>query len=155
MAESTQEKLRRVRPPRVHLKLDVELEDARPKNELPFVVGVMGDFSGDNAKDLAPLSERKSSQKLTGWLLPLSWRLPALEVDLVLVARGSEPRHFAGHRSSQPSILDAIDRQHRHDGVRQEALVAGEQIVPCDELFAYRQPGSLQQPIHGVACDTG
>ena len=43
---STQEKLKRVRTPRVHITYDVETEGARVVKELPFVMGVIGDFSG-------------------------------------------------------------------------------------------------------------
>ena len=47
MAESVQKKLDRVRKPRVHIKYEVETEGAMVVKELPFVVGVTGDFSGD------------------------------------------------------------------------------------------------------------
>ena len=46
MAESVQQKLKRVRAPRVHITYDVETEGAQVRKELPFVVGVIGDFSG-------------------------------------------------------------------------------------------------------------
>jgi len=42
--ESTQHKLDRVRAPRVHITYDVDIGDAQEKKELPFVVGVLGDF---------------------------------------------------------------------------------------------------------------
>ncbi len=45
--ESVQQKLSRVRPPRVHLTYDVEKGDAIEQKEIPFVVGVVGDFSGN------------------------------------------------------------------------------------------------------------
>ena len=44
--QSTQHKLDRVRPPRVHITYDVEVGGAIELKELPFVVGVLGDFSG-------------------------------------------------------------------------------------------------------------
>ena len=47
MAESIHEKLKRVRKPRVHITYEVETEGAEILRELPFVVGIMGDFSGD------------------------------------------------------------------------------------------------------------
>ena len=47
MAESVQKKLNRVRKPRVHITYDVETEGAEVTSELPFVVGVLGDFSGN------------------------------------------------------------------------------------------------------------
>ena len=43
---STQHKLDRVRPPRVHVTYDVEVGDAIEIKELPFVLGVLGDFTG-------------------------------------------------------------------------------------------------------------
>ncbi len=62
MAESTQHKLDRVRKPRVHITYDVETEGAMEKRELPFVVGVLGDFSGNPTQPLKPLLERKFIQ---------------------------------------------------------------------------------------------
>ena len=49
MAESTQHKLDRVRPPSVQITYDVETDRAMEMKELPFVVGVMGDLSGQPA----------------------------------------------------------------------------------------------------------
>lgn len=57
--ESTQHKLDRVRAPRVQLTYDVEVGDAIEKKELPFVAGVIGDFSGQPVEPLAKLKERK------------------------------------------------------------------------------------------------
>ncbi len=59
MAESVHDKLKRVRKPRVHITYDVETGDAQEKKELPFVVGVMGDYSGDNQAAKKSLRERK------------------------------------------------------------------------------------------------
>jgi len=51
MAKSSiQHKLDRVRKPRVHITYDVDIGDAVVKKELPFVMGVMGDFSGNPTK---------------------------------------------------------------------------------------------------------
>ena len=52
MAESYQEKLKRVRKPRVHITYDVETEGARVVKELPFIMGVVGDFSGQPTQAL-------------------------------------------------------------------------------------------------------
>lgn len=57
--ESTQHKLDRVRAPRVQLTYDVEIGDAIEKKELPFVAGVLGDFTGQPEEPLAKLKERK------------------------------------------------------------------------------------------------
>jgi type VI secretion system protein ImpB len=60
MAKSSQQhKLDRVRKPRVHITYDVEIGDAVVKKELPFVMGVMGDFSGNPTKTPDPLTKRK------------------------------------------------------------------------------------------------
>jgi type VI secretion system protein ImpB len=57
--ESLQHKLDRVRPPRVQITYDVEVGGAIEMKELPFVLGVMGDFSGKPEEPLAPLKQRK------------------------------------------------------------------------------------------------
>lgn len=56
--ESYQKKLDRVRPPRVQIKYEVDTGDARVIKELPFVVGVMGDFSGHPTAELPELEDR-------------------------------------------------------------------------------------------------
>ncbi|ANC91178.1 type VI secretion system contractile sheath small subunit [Azospirillum humicireducens] len=59
---SIHQKLDRVRKPRVHITYDVETEGATVVKELPFVVGVLGDFSGDPTEPLKPLKDRKFIQ---------------------------------------------------------------------------------------------
>ena len=59
MAESTQHKLDRVRSPRVQITYDVETNGAMQKVELPFVVGVLADLSGQPSVALPALKERK------------------------------------------------------------------------------------------------
>ena len=59
---SINKKLERVRRPRVHITYDVEEDGAVIQKELPFVVGVMGDFSGNPSTPLAPLRDRKFVQ---------------------------------------------------------------------------------------------
>ncbi|HYP63542.1 MAG TPA: type VI secretion system contractile sheath small subunit [Acidocella sp.] len=62
MSGSVHDKLNRVRKPRVHISYNVETEGAQIERELPFVVGVMGDFSGDPTQPLRPMTERKFTQ---------------------------------------------------------------------------------------------
>lgn len=62
MSASIHDKLSRVRRPRVHITYEVETEGAQVLRELPFVVGVLGDFSGDPQEPLRPMSERKFIQ---------------------------------------------------------------------------------------------
>jgi len=57
--ESTQHKLDRVRSPRVQITYDVEIGDAIELKELPFVLGVLGDFTGQPEEPLAKLKDRK------------------------------------------------------------------------------------------------
>lgn len=56
---STQEKISRNRKPRVHITMNVETNGAQQQVELPFMVGVMGDYSGNNPQgDLKPFKDR-------------------------------------------------------------------------------------------------
>jgi type VI secretion system protein ImpB len=56
---STQHKLDRVRRPRVQITYDVETGGAMKKVELPFVIGVLADLSGQPTEKLKPLKDRK------------------------------------------------------------------------------------------------
>ena len=57
--ESTQQKLSRVRAPRVQITYDVETGGAIEMKELPFVMGVLGDLTGHPEQPLAALKDRK------------------------------------------------------------------------------------------------
>ena len=59
--DSVQKRLEKVRPPRVQLTYDVEIGDAIEQKELPFVMGVVGDFTGqqDPNNPLPKLKDRK------------------------------------------------------------------------------------------------
>ncbi len=57
--ESTQHKLDRVRAPRVQITYDVEVGGAIELKELPFVVGVLGDLTGQPEEPLSKLKDRK------------------------------------------------------------------------------------------------
>ncbi len=56
---SSQKFIARNRAPRVQIEYDVELYGAQKKVELPFVMGVLADLSGDAKEPLAPVAERK------------------------------------------------------------------------------------------------
>lgn len=62
MSDSIHDKLKRVRKPRVHITYDLETNGNIVEKELPFVMGVMGDYSGDNTDAKKPLKDRKFSQ---------------------------------------------------------------------------------------------
>jgi type VI secretion system protein ImpB len=57
--ESVQQKISRIRPPRVHISYEVETGGAIEMKELPFVVGVLGDFSGKPVDALPRIRDRK------------------------------------------------------------------------------------------------
>jgi len=57
--ESVQKKLQRIRPPRVQLTYDVEVGDGKEVKELPFVIGVLGDFSAASELEKTKLKDKK------------------------------------------------------------------------------------------------
>ncbi len=60
--ESTQRKLSRVRPPRVQITYDVEIGNAIESKELPFVMGILADLTGQPSEPLGPLRDRKFTE---------------------------------------------------------------------------------------------
>src|SRR6201990_2708442 len=60
--QSTQHTLDRVRPPRVHVTYEVEVGDAIELKELPFVMGVLGDFTGQPTEPMPRLKDRKFTE---------------------------------------------------------------------------------------------
>ena len=59
MAESSQKFIARNRAPRVQIEYDVEVYGSEKKVQLPFVMGVLADLSGNPQDPLPPVSERK------------------------------------------------------------------------------------------------
>ena len=57
--DSVQKRLTKVRPPRVQMTYDVEIGDAMENKELPFVVGVVGDFGGNSDVEKKRVKDRK------------------------------------------------------------------------------------------------
>ena len=58
-SESVHEKLQRVRRPHVHITYQVETDGEVEVKELPFVIGIIGDFSADGIEELDPLADRQ------------------------------------------------------------------------------------------------
>lgn len=91
--ESTQHKLDRVRSPRVQITYDVEIGDAIEMKELPFVVGVLADLSGQPETPLPRLKDRKfvevDRDNFTAVMKGMQPRL-ALKVDNTLAADDSK-----------------------------------------------------------------
>lgn len=57
--DSVQKRLTKVRPPRVQMTYDVEIGDAIENKELPFVLGVVGDFGGNSVQEARRLKDRQ------------------------------------------------------------------------------------------------
>src|SRR5436305_12998194 len=103
-SESLQKKLDRVRKPRVHITYDVETEGAAVTKELPFVVGVLGDFSGQPTEPLKPLKDRKFIQIDRDNFNDVMARMtPGLNLK-VKNTRSEERRVGKGGRSGWPPV---------------------------------------------------
>ena len=125
MPESLQHKLDRVRRPRVHITYDVETGGALKKVELPFVVGVLADLSGQPKEALRPLKERK-----------------AVYVDRdnfndVLAKSGARLALRVANKLTDPDSKLAVELNFRHMDDFEPARVA-EQIGPLKELLDMR-----------------
>lgn len=57
--DNVQKRLQKVRPPRVQMTYDVEIGDAVEVKELPFVIGVIGDFGANPEAAKKRLKERR------------------------------------------------------------------------------------------------
>jgi type VI secretion system protein ImpB len=127
--ESTQHKLDRVRSPRVQITYDVEIGGAIEIKELPFVVGVLGDFTGQPEQPLPRLKDRKFvevnpdnfDQVLEGMKPHLSYSVenklsdeadaPNLKVDLKFKSMDDfEPEKVARQVKPLAELLDLRTR---------------------------------------------
>src|SRR5207302_3978154 len=125
MAESLQHKLDRVRRPRVHITYDVETGGAMKKVELPFVVGVLADLSGQPKEPLRPLKERN-----------------AIYIDRdnfndVLARAGARLALRVPNMLTDPNSKLAVELNFKHMDDFEPARVA-EQIAPLKQLLEMR-----------------
>jgi type VI secretion system protein ImpB len=126
MSESLQHKLDRVRRPRVQITYDVETNGAMKKTELPFVVGVMADLSGQPKEALRPLKERKFvniDRDNFNEVLERSAPRLAMKVENKLTGEGDSKL--------------AVELNFKHIDDFEPARVA-EQVGPLKELLAMR-----------------
>jgi type VI secretion system protein ImpB len=127
MAESMQHKLDRVRRPRVQITYDVETNGAMRKVELPFVVGVLADLSGQPKEPLPVMKDRKfvaiDRDNFNDVLEKAAPRL-AMKVDDRLT--GKEDTRLA------------VELNFKHIDDFEPARVAG-QVGPLRELLEMRQ----------------
>jgi type VI secretion system protein ImpB len=125
-SESLQHKLDRVRRPRVQITYDVETNGAMQKVELPFVVGVMADLSGQPKEGLKPLKERNFApidrDNFNDVLAKATPRL-ALKVQ---------------NRLTDQDTKLAVELNFKHIDDFEPARVA-EQVGPLKELLDMRQ----------------
>src|SRR5476649_1370382 len=123
--DSVQKRLSKVRAPRVQMTYDVEIGDAMENKELPFVVGVVGDFGGNSDVEARRLKDRKFVN------------IDSDNFDEVLsgvepVARFQVANELGGGDSSFPVEL----RFRSMADFRPESLV--QQVEPLSKLLAAR-----------------
>jgi type VI secretion system protein ImpB len=157
MAESVHKKLARVRKPRVHITYDVETEGATRQKELPFVVGVMGDFSGEPTAPLKPLKDRKFVQiDRDNFDAVMASMTPGLKlkVENTLADDGSElavDLQFKSMEDFSPiNLVQQIDPLRKLYETREKLKELQSKVDRSDELQGVledvlRQTASLQQ----------
>jgi type VI secretion system protein ImpB len=124
-SESLQHKLDRVRRPRVQITYDVETNGAMQKTELPFVVGVMADLSGQPKDALRPVKERKFVN---------------IDRDNFndVMAQANPPWPYGPQPPLGDSSKLGVDLSFKHMDDFEPARVA-EQVEPLRELLKVRQ----------------
>ena len=63
MEVNSQRSLKTNRAPRVQIEYEVEVNGQQRQVELPFVMGVLSDLSGDAAQELPPIAERQFTDR--------------------------------------------------------------------------------------------
>jgi type VI secretion system protein ImpB len=125
MAESLQHKLDRVRRPRVHITYDVETGGAMKKLELPFVVGVLADLSGQSKQPLPPLKDRKAVF------------IDRDNFNEVIAKAGTRLAVRVPNKLTDPNSKLAVELNFKHIDDFEPARVA-EQIEPLKKLLEMR-----------------
>lgn len=124
-SESLQHKLDRVRRPRVQITYDVETEGAMQKIELPFMVGVLADLSGQRREPLPPLKDRSF--------------MPIDRDNFNDILSRSAPRlaFRVANRLTDPNSKIGVELNFNHMDDFEPARVA-EQVPALKELLAVR-----------------
>ena len=174
--ESTQHKLDRVRKPRVQITYDVEVNGAMQLKELPFVVGVMGDFSGKPGQPLPALKERKFVEidrdnfdkvlagmnprlafrvddKLTGKKdsqLPIELKFQKLEdFEPANVAKQVEPlRKLLETRDQLKDLMNKLDGNDVLDGMLEDIIKNTETRGQLTKPLGLEGSESADQPVN-------
>lgn len=146
---SIHDKLKRVRKPRVHITYEVETGGAQVERELPFVVGVLGDFSGNPEKPLKSMKDRKFVQidrdnfddvmsnvapelnmKVEntiagdGSMMPVSLKFDSMEsFDPAKVAEQIDPlKKLMETRAKLNDLMSKVDRSEDLEGLLEKVL---------------------------------
>lgn len=165
-------KLDKVRKPRVQITYDVETEGAELKKELPFVVGVLGDFSGDPTTALKPLKDRKFIQvdsdnfdevmdkmavglqfkvenTLKGDSSEMAVELQFKEMDDFLPARVAqqvEPlRKLIETRNRLSDLLSKADRSEQLESLLERILLNTEELNALSKELGIEAPAEQEQ----------
>jgi type VI secretion system protein ImpB len=123
--DSIQKRLTKVRPPRVQMTYDVEIGDAMENKELPFVIGVVGDFGGNSDVEKKRLKDRKFVSIDSG-------NFDEVLGGVAPVARFQVPNQLTGDDSSFNVEL----RFKAMDDFRPESIV--QQVEPLAKLLEAR-----------------
>jgi type VI secretion system protein ImpB len=125
MAESIQHKLDRVRPPRVQITYDVQIGDAFEVKELPLVVGVLADLSGQ-------LPEGVTAPKLRDRQF--------VEIDRDsfkgIVAKINPRSNFTVNNLMRVKAADAVETPRLPIEITAEAIPKLDNSKPLDALLA-------------------
>ena len=125
--ESVQKRLQKVRPPRVQMTYEVDIGDATENKELPFVMGVVGDFGGQSEIEQKRLKEWFQSVYLDG----LVGGVPEPRRGQLELRRDEQPPRLAAllepeglvEADGPGDVGDAGYRAQRSSGTLQVALV--------------------------------
>jgi len=164
--ESVQKRLQRVRPPRVQMTYDVDIGDAVENKELPFVVGVIGDFGVDPVAGRKRLKERgfvnvdsaNFDEVLAGVAPAASFRVPdhlrgeggELTVDLQFRAlEDFRPESIVRQVEPLRRLLDArtklADLRNKLAGNDKLEDLLAEVLANSEQLAQLRQSASQQE----------
>jgi len=123
---SMQKKVGRVKPPRVQITYDVETGGAMVKTELPFVVGVLADLSGQPSTPLRPLKERTAAE------------ISRDNFDVVMSKATPRVAMKVQNRLTDEDTKLAVELKFNRFDDFEPANIAA-QVGPLDELMQMRQ----------------
>lgn len=126
MSESNQQKISRVRRPRVQITYDVETNGALQQKELPFVVGVVADLSAQRTTPLPGLKDRKFVE------------VDRDNLNKVMADAAPEINIRVDNKLSEDGTQLSVPLKFRGMDDFQPARVA-EQVAPLKELLEMRQ----------------